>query len=97
MGGQETYKMDPVWSPDGSQVAFSSNKDGDYEIYIVDVETGQVEKLTSNEDQDIGPAWSPDGQKITFASDRDGNWEIYSIGADGSNLQKLTYTEEEED
>lgn len=95
MGDQKTYKMDPSWSPEGDKVAFSSNKDGDYEVYIVNIKTGEVERLTNNDKQDIGPSWSSDGQSIVFSSDRDGNWEIYSLQADGTNLQKLTITEEE--
>lgn len=97
MGEQKTYKMDPTWSPDGSKVAFSSNKDGDYDIYVVEVETGQVEKLTSNDKNDIGPAWSVDGSNLVFSSDRDGKWEIYSIEADGTDLRKLTVTEKSKD
>ena len=80
----------PKWSPDGSRIAFASDRDGDREIYVMDLESGQLLNLTQNEDPDWQPAWSPDGNRIAFSSHRDGDWNIYVIDADGTNLTRVT-------
>ncbi|MEW6215632.1 MAG: chitobiase/beta-hexosaminidase C-terminal domain-containing protein, partial [Nitrospirota bacterium] len=80
-----------AFSPDGSKIAFSSYRDGNYEIYVMDADgTGQT-NLTNNPGIDVWPAWSPDGTKIAFASFRDGNQEIYVMNADGTGQNRLTY------
>ncbi|MDD9996279.1 MAG: putative Ig domain-containing protein [Rhodospirillaceae bacterium] len=70
---------DPSWSPDGQRIAFASHRDGNWEIYIMDADGGNTQRLTDHVSNDIHPAWSPNGQRIAFASDRDGNWEIYAL------------------
>ncbi|MFQ5795298.1 MAG: TolB family protein [Candidatus Bipolaricaulia bacterium] len=81
---------DPAWSPDGTRVAFVSNRDGNLEIYIVDMQSGAVNRLTNNESNEIAPTWSPDGTQIIFSSDRTDNWELYVMDADGFNVKRLT-------
>jgi dipeptidyl aminopeptidase/acylaminoacyl peptidase len=56
---------DPAVSPDGKYVAFASDRDGDFEIYTVDV-TGEVQRLTDNMVYDYNPGWSSDGERITY-------------------------------
>ena len=63
----------PSWSPDGSRIAFTSNRDGKSEIYLMNPDGSGVTRLTNNEFDDKDPAWSPDGNKISFTSERDGN------------------------
>jgi hypothetical protein len=59
------------WSPDGKQVVFSSiDKSGNNDLYILNIETKELRKLTNDYYDDRDPAWSPDGKKIAFASDR---------------------------
>ena len=65
----------PVWSPDGSKIAFSSNRDGKNEIYVMDANGGNLTRLTNNLADDDVPRWSPDGRRIAFDSERDGNCE----------------------
>jgi hypothetical protein len=69
---------------------FSSNRSGDYEIYVMNPDGSSVQRLTTSSGADRWPAWSPDGTKIIFASERDGNSEIYLMNADGSNQTRLT-------
>ena len=81
----------PAWSPDGTKIAFGSNRDGNGEIYVMDVNGANVVRLTTHSAEDGQPAWSPDGSKIAFVTARDGNAEIYLMNAtDGSELVNLT-------
>ncbi len=80
----------PAWSPDGAKIVFSSDRDGDVEMYVVDVDGTNIRRLTNNSGEDWFPAWSPDGAKIAFSSNRDGNFEIYVVDADGANATRLT-------
>ncbi len=91
----------PSWSPDGKRIAFSSYRDGHFiadseltsEIYVMDTDGANPQRLTENRKNDDSPAWSPDGTRIVFSSDRKGdfvNYEIYVMDADGGNLQRLT-------
>lgn len=78
------------YHPDGSQLAFSSNRDGNSEIYKMNADgTGQI-RLTNNPANDNFPRWSPDGTKIIFVSNRSGNNEIWSMDPFGNNLVNLT-------
>jgi PAP2 superfamily/WD40-like Beta Propeller Repeat/RTX calcium-binding nonapeptide repeat (4 copies) len=83
---------DPTWSPDGSRLAFVSDRDGDWEIYAVARTGGEKVALTHNRAPDINPAWSPDGRRIAFAGRRNGVWDIYVMNADGSGIRRLTRT-----
>ena len=69
----------PAWSPDGRQLAFTSYRDGDWEIYVMNADGSDVRRLTDNSAWDDSPAWSPDGRWIAYASDRDGDDEIYVL------------------
>ena len=74
-----------VLSPHGNRIAFTSNRDGDYEIFVMDLDGTNLQQLTDNDDFDSSPAWSPDGSRITFMSDRNGDYEIFIMDADGTN------------
>ena len=80
----------PAWSPDGSRIAFWSNRDGKAEIYVMNADGSDVKRLTTNQAEDYGPKWSPDGRKLLFDSERDGNKEVYVMDADGNNQTRLT-------
>ncbi|MGH7319126.1 MAG: hypothetical protein ACRELA_05810, partial [Candidatus Rokuibacteriota bacterium] len=80
----------PALSPDGKRVAFVSDRDGQMEIYLLDVETGGERRLTDHPETDMDPAFSPDGSLIAFTSDRGGRLEIYEMNLDGSGLRRLT-------
>ena len=72
-------------------IAFQSNRDGNYEIYVMNADGSGQTDLTNNPAYDWTSAWSPDGTKIAFSSNRDGNKEIYVMNADGSSPTRLTY------
>ncbi len=87
----------PDWSPDGRKIAFTTNRDGNLEIYFMNADGTGPTRLTHNSASDRGPKWSPDGTKIAFESNRDGNWEIYVMSAiDGSGQINVTnYADED--
>ena len=61
-----------AWSPDGTEIAFRSDRDGNREIYVMNSDGSNVRRLTNNAARDQDPSWSPDGLRIAFASNRDG-------------------------
>ncbi|MDE2785529.1 MAG: FG-GAP-like repeat-containing protein [Chloroflexota bacterium] len=73
-----------------SRIVFSSDRDGDFEIYSMFPDGSDRKRLTNNSGYDDMPAWSPYGKKIAFVSDRHGNPEIYVMNADGSRVRRLT-------
>ncbi|MBN1200562.1 MAG: PD40 domain-containing protein [Anaerolineae bacterium] len=75
----------------GDVIVFSSNIDGDYEIYTMDAAGANIRQLTFNSADDIRPVWSPDGTRIAFHSDLDGDSEIYVMNSDGSGIRQLTF------
>jgi LPXTG-motif cell wall-anchored protein len=72
------------------KIAFHTNRDGNWEIYAMNVDGTNQVNLTNNTATDEDPTWSPDGSKIAFRSTRDGNAEVYVMDADGSNVVRLT-------
>ena len=75
---------------DGPKIAFNTNRDGNFEIYLMDLDGTHLVNLTRNPALDVQPTWSPDGSKIAFVSDRDGNLEIYVMNVDGTGVIRLT-------
>jgi len=80
----------PIWSPDSSRIAFTSERDGNVELYVMSADGSGLARLTNDPGFDVPAAWSPDGSRIAFVSDRDGNLEIYVMNADGSSQTRLT-------
>jgi hypothetical protein len=80
----------PAWSPDGSQIAFASERDGNREVYVMNADGGDLRRLTFDAAEDTGPAFAPDGTQIAFTSMRDGNGEIYVMRSDGAGQRRLT-------
>ncbi len=73
------------------RIVFTSMRDGNPEIYVMDADGGNQENLTNHPTYDFHPDWSPDGTKIAFVSGRDGGrTQIYVMDADGKNPIRLT-------
>ena len=82
------------WSPDGKRVSFSSPTDGTADIFVVDVNGGNLSKLVDEPNgMDANMGWSPDGKKILFASDRSGKFEMYTYSLENGATLKLSNLE----
>lgn len=82
---------DPAWAPDGTILAFTSDRSGNGDVWTIGRDgTGLTDLTASSRRLDMEPSWSPDGSRIAFNSYRDGNQEIYVMDADGSNVIRLT-------
>lgn len=84
----------PQPSPDGRWVAFQSDRDGDFEVYVTNVLGGQLRQVTRNTVWDRLPAWSPDSEWIVYSSDVRGDqtFDLYRARPDGSDAQ-LVYSD----
>ena len=69
--GFDTWFEYPSWSPDGTRIAFEGAVGATYEVFVGDLATGEVTRLTSSPGNNSWPAWSPDGSAIAFTSKRD--------------------------
>jgi len=72
------------------KIVFQSDRDGDWEIYVLHLDTGELLQLTRNTFADEYPVWSPDGSQIAFKSNRNGNFDIFVMQADGTEQRQLT-------
>ena len=80
-----------IWAkaPRTAKIAFASNRDGNWEIYLMNPDGSQQERLTRNNALDHSPVWSPTGEHILFTSDRDGIRDLYMMDADGSRVRRV--------
>ena len=76
-------------SPDGRWLAFSGSSPQE-DIYLLDIESKRLRRLTSDAFKDRGPSWAPDSETLYFFSDRSGRYQIWSLRTDGSGLQQVT-------
>ncbi|NLG52240.1 MAG: tetratricopeptide repeat protein [Chloroflexi bacterium] len=83
----------PVWSPDGSRIAFVSEQDRTDDIWIMNADGSGQKNLTENTwEWEKHPTWSPDGTKIVFWSNREGHQQLYIMDADGRNVRNISNT-----
>ncbi len=80
----------PAFSPDGSKIAFTSNRDGRQQIYVMNSDGSGVRRVSQSQFNDFSPTWSPDGNWIAFASNRGNTTDIYMMDQNGGNVKALT-------
>ena len=89
----EAVDSAPIWSPKENELAFLSLEDGNLEIYVVNGEGNDRQRLTRNEARDYQASWSPDGKRLAFVSERDGNPEIYLVNVEDGEETRLTFND----
>ena len=89
-GPAGAINVEPTLSPDGSKIAFSSERGGRPMIYVMNAEGGDVKRLTFKGKFNSSPSWSPDGSKIAFAAQDESHFDIFVMNTDGSNLVRIT-------
>jgi TolB protein len=83
----------PAYSPDGTRLALTLSRDSNLDIYVLDLATQALTRITSNEAIDTEAAWTPDGKSLYFTSDRAGSPQIYRVSlATPSDVERVTYT-----
>ena len=92
VGGPGIFAVEPVFSPDGEYIAHRGIVDGQHDIWVVHVPTGDRFNLTNDIDLDIEPEWSPDGQWIAYGSLRPsaGQFDLYAMRPDGTDPRQIT-------
>jgi Tol biopolymer transport system component len=86
----------PQWSPDGRTVAFVGQLYGYADIYLLDVATSAVRRVSHGAAPEVEPTWSPDGKWIAFAVETEGQYDLWRIAPDGTGLERLTRTPHDE-
>lgn len=88
-----------TWSPDGKEIAFTSNISGRMNGWVVPAEGGWPRQLTVSEQRQESPVWSPDGKWIAFLSDKDGDelWDIYLVNPKSGEVKNVTMSSRTEE
>jgi Tol biopolymer transport system component len=82
--------VNPVWSPDGRRIAFSSRRTGKGDLYVMDADGGNLRQLTSHPAFEGAPRFSPDGRYLVFEGEREGRSEIFRVEVEGGHVARLT-------
>jgi Tol biopolymer transport system component len=80
----------PVYSPEGERILFSSTRSGNLDLMEIVIRTGEVKRITEDAADDWDPAYSRDGKYILWSSNRNGHYEIWIANADGSDARRIT-------
>lgn len=89
--------LHPAWSPDRSQIAFVSDRDGSYAIYVMNADGSAVRRVVGGDGGYYEfPTWSPDGRNLVYSSDVAGSFDLYRVTLGGDQVQRLTTSDEDE-
>lgn len=91
----ESRNVSPAISPDGQRIAFISDRDGDRDLYVMDIGGGGVQKLLDTQVNEFTPAWTPDGAALIVASDTrgDGATDLLRVASDGSGAFEVLFAD----
>lgn len=86
----ESNDITPVLNQDRTRLAFASDRDGDWDLYVMTIETGEVKQVTNSPQYDAAPSWSPDGQWLAFETYVNENLEVAVVNVDSGEVVPLT-------
>ncbi len=90
--GADGMAFAPQFTPDGQGIVMSLSKNGNTDIYLKDLRTRRLRRLTTNPSIEVSPSFSPDGRQLTFTSDRSGSEQIYVMNVDGSGVKRISFS-----
>jgi uncharacterized protein YjdB len=83
--------IQPALSPDRTRIAFSSDREGSYDLYLMDADGGNLQRLTTDPGREGEPVWTPDGTRLVYTFTREGGQpQLYALRPDGRPAQALT-------
>jgi TolB protein len=80
----------PAYSPEGTRIAFCSSRDGDFDLYLMNSDGTNVNRVIKLKGMQARPCWSPDGTRLAFTGNRDGKYDLHAVNLDGTGLVRLT-------
>ena len=100
---QDSYESNPVWSPDGKQIAFASDRFGNFDLFIMPADGGTAKRLTMNSASEIPSTFTPDGKYVVFSASiqdpassalfpKSGMTELYKVPVAGGRTQQMLGT-----
>ena len=89
------FDADPIWSPDGLKIAFITNRDGNWEVYVMNSDGSGATNLSNHSAEDGSGTeayltWSSGSDRVAFQSNRDGNWNIHAVDLASRTVRRLT-------
>ena len=72
----------PRFSPDGKRIAFTSSRDGNLEVYVMNVNGSGLKRMTNHPERDDYPTWHPNGKQLAIVSERAGRHDLYLVPVD---------------
>ena len=85
---------DPALSPDGTKVAFASNREGGWDLYILELISGEITRVTNSPEYDSAPSWSPDNQWLAFETYLNENLEVAVVSLTDNDQEIILLTED---
>ncbi|MBI3166489.1 MAG: PD40 domain-containing protein, partial [Chloroflexi bacterium] len=80
----------PILNQDRTRLAFASDRDGDWDLYVMQLQTGEIKQVTNSPQYDSSPSWSPDGQWLAFETYVNENLEVAVVNVDSGEVVPLT-------
>jgi Tol biopolymer transport system component len=89
--GGNHHDQHPKWSPDGTRISFISSRGGSFDLWMMNADGSNVQRLTDHPAADYDPIWAPDGQSLIFSSERDSRSDLYRLWLKDRRIERLTH------